>query len=198
MRNYILLILTLITLLNCTNKGEKNNNEKIVKTESVVEKKSTEKQDEQTAIIKTESKKQKNEKNINWKHPEFFEFKNYKEYRISDTIQIDLNGNGIMEKIYFENKNCPKLIIKEKGHNLISIGCGKEEYKGFPNAIGWVNLWCIVYDKETFEVIVQNGELIGEEKVNLERPSIYVGKEEAGGGIITYNNGELYWIHQSD
>ncbi|MBE7649297.1 hypothetical protein [Tenacibaculum finnmarkense] len=90
------------------------------------------------------------------------------------------------------------MIIEEKGKDLISIGCGKEEYKGFPNAIGWVNLWCVVSDEETFEIIVEDGELVGDKIVNLERPSVYVGKEEAGGGIITYRNGELYWVHQSD
>ena len=90
------------------------------------------------------------------------------------------------------------MIIEEKGKDLISIDCGKEEYKGFPSAIGWVNLWCVVSDKETFEIIVEDGELVGDKIVNLERPSIYVGKEEAGGGIITYRNGELYWVHKSD
>lgn len=131
-------------------------------------------------------------------HPEYFDFKHYKEYCVTDTISIDLNGNGISEKIYFDQKDCPKLIIEEKGKDLISIGCGKEEYKGFPNAMGWVNLWCIVSDKESFEIIVEDGELVGDKTIKLERPSIYVGKEEAGGGIITYRNGKLYWIHQSD
>lgn len=139
-----------------------------------------------------------NKKTEEWARHEFFEFQDYKEYRITDTISIDLNGNGILELIYFDKKDCPKLIIAEKGQGLISIGCGKEEYKGFPNAIGWVDLWCVVYDKETFEVIVEDEELVGDKIVSLERPSVYVGKEEAGGGIITYRNGEFYWVHQSD
>jgi hypothetical protein len=128
----------------------------------------------------------------------FFEFKNYTEYRITDTISIDLNGNGISERIYFDNNDCPKLIIEEKGKDLISIGCGKVEYKGFPNAIGWVNLWGVVSDKETFEIIVEDGVLVETKIVNLVRPSIYIGKDEGGSGIIAYRNGELYWLHQSD
>ena len=36
----------------------------------------------------------------NWKHPDFFEFKNFKEFRLTDTLHIDLNGNGILEKVY--------------------------------------------------------------------------------------------------
>ena len=134
----------------------------------------------------------------NWKHPDFFEFKNYKEFRLTDTLHFDLNGNGILEKVYFANTTCSKIIIEEEGQEQISLGCGKQNYKGFPDAIDWVNLWCIVSDTETSEVLVKDGELIGNKIVNLERPSLYIGKEGAGGGIITYRKEELYWIHQSE
>jgi len=198
MKNYFFLILILIAVSSCKNKGNSNNETEIEKSESTIESKVVEKQIEQTEIIKTKPVKSENNKVSECSHPEFFDFKDYREYCVTDTINIDLNGNGILERIYFDKKDCPKLIIEEKGQDLISIGCEKEEYKGFPNAIGWVNLWCVVSDKETFEILVKDGELVGDKIVNLERPSIYVGKEEAGGGIITYRNGELYWIHQSD
>ncbi len=198
MKNNLLLILTLIFISSCKDKRDNNVETKNQKTEIVIKNKTVEKQIEQIKIVKNESPKSENKKVTDWRHPEFFEFKNYKEYRITDTISIDLNGNGILERIYFDKKDCPKLIIEEKGQNLITIGCGKEKYNGFPNAIGWVNLWCVVSDKKTFEIIVENGELVGDKIVYLERPSLYVGKEEAGGGIITYRNGELYWVHQSD
>jgi len=198
MKNYFFLILTLIAISSCKNKGNKDNEKQIEKSESTIETKVLEKQIEQVEIVKTKSLNSENDKVSDCAHPEFFDFKNYREYCVTDTISIDLNGNGIFERIYFDKKDCPKLIIEEKGQDLISIGCGKEEYKGFPNAMGWVNLWCVVSDKETFEILVEDGELVGDKIVNLERPSVYVGKEEAGGGIITYRNGELYWVHQSD
>ncbi|MCG8750566.1 hypothetical protein [Tenacibaculum finnmarkense] len=198
MKNYFFLILTLITISSCKDKGSENSETKVLKIEPVIETNVIEEQVELTEKVKTDSLKSENKKITDWTHPEFFEFKNYKEYRVTDTISLDLNGNGILERIYFDKKDCPKLIIEEKGKDLISIGCGKEEYKGFPNAIGWVNLWCVVSDEETFEIIVEDGELVGDKIVNLERPSVYLGKEEAGGGIITYRNGELYWVHQSD
>ena len=132
------------------------------------------------------------------KHSEHFEFKDYKKLNMTDTISIDLNGNGITEIIYFDRKRCPKLIFQEIGQDLISLGCGNVVYKGFPNTIDWVNLWCIVYDKEAYEVIVNNGEIKGERMVKMESPGIYLGKEEEGGGIITYKDGQLYWIHQTD
>ena len=134
----------------------------------------------------------------NWKHPDLFEFKNYKEFRLTDTLHFDLNGNGILEKVYFANTTCSKIIIEEEGQEQISLGCGKQNYKGFPDALDWVNLWCIVYDKETVEVLITDGELIGNKIVNIEHPSLYIGTEEAGGGVITYRREELYWIHQSE
>ena len=134
-----------------------------------------------------------------WKHPEFFEFENYEEFQLTDTIQIDLNGNGIFEKIYFENQDCRKILITEKGQGLISIGCGKEDFDGFPNTVNWVDLWCVVSDNKVWEVLFkQDGDIDKDTIVNLERPSLYIGKEEAGGGIITYRDEKLYWIHQSD
>jgi len=198
MKYYFFLILTLIAVSSCKNKGNSNSETEIEKSESTIETKVVEKKIEQTQIVKTKPLKFENDKVSECSHPDFLNFKDYREYCVTDTINIDLNGNGILERIYFDKKDCPKLIIEEKGQDLISIGCGKEEYKGFPNAIGWVNLWCVVSDKETFEILVEDGELVGDKTVTLERPSVYVGKEEAGGGIITYRNGELYWVHQSD
>ena len=194
MKNILILSLIIFFSFSCKNKNKeeittitklpKHILEKdIVKQELTVTKK----------ISHTEIKK-----TLNWTHSEYFNFKNYKEYKITDTVNIDLNGNGILEKIYFDYKDCPKLFIKEKGKKTISIGCRKNDYEGFPNAIGWVDLWCVVYDKETFEGIIKDGEILDDKIIKLERPSLFVGKEEAGGGIITYRNGKLYWVHQSD
>ena len=64
--------------------------------------------------------------------------------------------------------------------------------------MNWVNLWCIVYDKETYEVIINNWEMEGEPMVKMGSPGIYIGRQEEGGGMITYKDGELYWIHLAD
>ncbi len=199
MRNYFLLILILITAFSCKNKENGKFVKTIQKSESVPQKKIIENQVEPNELKKNKSHKTETENIENWTHPEFFEFKNYREYRISDTINIDLNGNGILESVYFEDKDCPKLLIKERGQELISLGCGNEKYNGFPNTVGWVDLWCVVSDKKVWEVLfTEDGDIDKDTIIDLERPSIYIGKEEAGGGIITYRNGKLYWIHQSD
>jgi hypothetical protein len=191
MRNYFLLILIFISFSSCKKKSTTKSETQIEKTDSLMV----------GEFIYTsngkfypDSLKTKTTENLNK-----FDFKDYQEYKLTDTIQIDLNGNGILESIYFDNNDCSKILIKEKGQKLISFGCKKEEYDGFPNAVGWVNLWCVVKDKKVWEVLfTEDGDIDKDTIVNLERPSIYIGKEEAGGGIITYRNEKLYWIHQSD
>lgn len=53
-------------------------------------------------------------------------------------------------------------------------------------------------DSSTFEVIVRDGEVEGDSTVRILYPSIYVGKEEVGGGLITYRKGKFVWVHQAD
>ncbi len=118
-------------------------------------------------------------------------------YSLTDTIHIDLNGNGIIDQVYFVEDSCKRLIVEENGNFLIEIGCGREDENGLPNAVGWIDHWYIVRDLEQSEFIAVDGDLLGDKEVILERPSIYVGKEEAGGGIITFLKGKPYWVHQS-
>ena len=191
MRNYFLLILIFISFSSCKEKSTTENKAEVEKTDSLMV----------GEFIYTSTGKFYPD-SLKTKTTDFsnkFDFKDYQEYKMTDTIQIDLNGNGILESVYFDNNYCSKILIKEKGQKLISFGCGKEEYDGFPNAVGWVNLWCVVKDKKVWEVLfTEDGDIDKDTIVNLERPSIYIGKEEAGGGIISYRNGKLYWIHQSD
>lgn len=123
--------------------------------------------------------------------------KNDTRYSLTDTIRLDLNGNGVIDKVYFVEDSCKRLIVEEDGEYLIEIGCGREDENGLPNAVGWVDHWYIVRDLEQSEAIIDDDQVLGDSEVILERPSIYVGKEEAGGGIITFLNGKPYWVHQS-
>lgn len=114
-------------------------------------------------------------------------------------IDVDINGNNILGNIYFKRENCSKIIIEEQDQILFEIGCGKESNLKAMTSIDWVNLWCLVYDKQVNEVLFkENGDIDKDTTITLENHGIYMGKEEAGGGIITYKNHEFYWVHQSD
>ena len=128
-----------------------------------------------------------------------FHFEKFKPYQITDTIRIDLNGNGIIERVFFDKSDCAKILIKEEGQKLISIGCENQSALDYPKNVGWVNEWCAVSDEKVWEVLfTEDGDIDKDTIVHLERPSIYIGKRESGGGIITYRNDQLYWVHQSD
>jgi hypothetical protein len=60
-----------------------------------------------------------------------------------------------------------------------------------------VDYWGLVEDKETFETIIKDDEIAGDRKVKLENPSIALGKDEVGGGLITFMKGKYVWIHQT-
>jgi hypothetical protein len=44
---------------------------------------------------------------------------------------------------------------------------------------------------------MEDGDVLGSKEVKLQNPSIVLGADEAGGGLITYINGKYVWIHQS-
>ena len=89
------------------------------------------------------------------------------------------------------------IIIDGKTLEEFVIGCGTKFYE-MGDDFRWVDYWGIIRDIETYEIIVSDGEIVGKQNVQLSYPSIFVRKEEIGGGIITYKNGKYEWVHQSD
>jgi hypothetical protein len=133
------------------------------------------------------------------KHDLTHEFKNYKEYKLTESIIIDFNGDKKPDTAAFLTRNEKAgIIIKDglTGKETI-IGCGNE-FGEMGDDFGWVEFWGIVYDKSTYNIIVKDSELVGSKKVALENPSIFLRKEEVGGGVITFKNGKYIWLHQTD
>lgn len=120
------------------------------------------------------------------------DFKNFKIYKLNDTIIQDMNGDSIAEKIFFnENKN---IIIKD-GKTNAKIPFDDDSF----NEFDWVNFGGVTTDRETWRMLFkENGDILGDETVYLFYPSIFVRKYESGGGTITFNNEKYVWIHQND
>jgi hypothetical protein len=119
-------------------------------------------------------------------------------FKLKDTISIDLNGDNFKDKVYFvkNEKTSGIVIIHGKTNEEIKIGFGKQfaHLKDF----NWVDYWGIIEDKETKETIfLENGDVLGEKNVKLQNPSIFIGNEELGGGLITFLNGKYLWIHHT-
>ena len=130
---------------------------------------------------------------------EYPEMTDFKTYNLNDTIRIDLNGNGELEKVYFAQNKCKYIFIEQKKGDTLKIGCHQTKPLRYPELVDWIDEWGVISDKKTWEVLFkENGDLDKDTIIELERPSIYVQKQDVGGGIITFKKGKLYWIHQSD
>jgi len=116
--------------------------------------------------------------------------------KLSDTLELDMNGNGTSEFIFWDLGYCTSLVIREAGADDIRIGCNIQWQNNFPETVDWVNIWYRVTEQEVFETTFDDNEILDERKVKLDNYGFYIGKEEAGGGVIGYVDGQLVYLHQ--
>jgi hypothetical protein len=127
-----------------------------------------------------------------------YKFRDFQPYKLSDFITADFNGDGKIDtaKFMIRNNKGGVIIIDGKSNEEFVIGCGKE-FDEMGDDFSWVDSWGLLSDKYTFNVLVKDGELVGEEKVVLDNPGIVVTKKDSGGGVIIYKNGKYIWLNQS-
>jgi len=126
------------------------------------------------------------------------EFKNFEIFNLSDTIKVDLNGDKILDFAYLSKNDAKQMFIID-GQSKITTKIGLDESFGnMGSSFNWVDSWGTTNDKETFEIIIEDNEIIGDGKIELTNTSLFVRKNEAGGGVITFKNGKYIWVHQSD
>jgi len=119
-------------------------------------------------------------------------------YKLTDTITADFNGDGFLDKAIYkkENETSGIIIIHGKTNERVNIGFGKQF--AHMTEFNWVDYWGIVEDKETSETtFTEDGDVLDSKTAKLKNPSIVLGKDEVGGGLITYRNGKYEWIHQT-
>jgi len=116
--------------------------------------------------------------------------------KLSDTLELDMNGNGTSEFIFWDLGYCTSLVIREAGADDIRIGCNIQWQNNLPETVDWVNIWYRVTEQEVFETTFDDNEILGERKVKLNNYGFYIGKAEAGGGVIGYVDGQLVYLHQ--
>lgn len=119
-------------------------------------------------------------------------------FKLTDTITADFNGDGFLDKVIYkkEKETSGILIIHGKTNAEVKIGFGKQF--SHMTELNWVDYWGLVEDKETSETTFsEDGDVLGSKDVKLQNPSIVLGADEVGGGLITYLNGKYVWIHQT-
>ena len=118
------------------------------------------------------------------------------ELHLSDTAHVDLNGNGVDEMVFLDFGECTSLVIREEGAEDIRIGCGAEWGHGIPNDIGWVDEWSLEAPGLKWESFLDAEDMLDERQVSIPFWGLYIGKQEASGGILCYIDGELVYLHQ--
>ena len=126
------------------------------------------------------------------------EFEKATFFQLTDTIVADFNGDGNLDHALFEKVNGTSGIIIKHGKTNEEVKIGFGEPFDYLTEFNWVDFWGLVNDSETYEIVFEDNEIVGDKTVTLENPSIVLIKEEVGGGVITFKDGKYTWIHQSD
>jgi len=125
--------------------------------------------------------------------------KNIEQFTARDTITADLDGDSILDQAYFKNYPDKKIIVVKNGKTNKETWIGLDKsFLDIGSNFNWVDHWGTISDNEVYENVIKDGEIIGGKKVKLTNKSLFVGKDDAGGGIITFKDGKFIWIHQAD
>jgi len=100
------------------------------------------------------------------------------------------------EMVFLDFGECTSLVIREEGAEDIRIGCGAEWGHEIPNYIGWVDEWSLEAPGLKWESFLDAEDMLDERQVSIPFWGVYIGKQEASGGILCYIDGELVYLHQ--
>lgn len=126
-------------------------------------------------------------------------FENETLYKLTDTINADFNGDSIEDRAFYKKENKTSGIIIKYGQTNKEVRICFGKPLANLKDLNWVDYWALVKDKETGETTFsENGDILGSKEVKLQNPSIFVGRDEEGGGLITFRNGKYEWIHKAD
>lgn len=126
------------------------------------------------------------------------EFLTSRMFELTDTITADFNGDGKIDQAIYKKENQTSGIIITHGLTNEEVRIGFGEPFAHLTEFNWVDFWGLINDIETYEIVIEEAEIIGDRKVELDNPSIVLRKEEVGGGLITFKDGKYQWIHQAD
>ncbi|MES2543735.1 MAG: hypothetical protein V4548_02535 [Bacteroidota bacterium] len=183
----IIYILTLLVLASC---GQPRSEQKIkTDTDSTTTAKNVKVPQNSTEEIQSEE---------DYRKQSLSGFEKATLYKLTDTISADFNGDGIIDKAFYKKENeTSGIIIKHgKTNEEVRIGFGKPF--SHMTEFNWVDYWGLVEDRETSETtFTEDGDVLGSKEIKLQNPSIALGADEVGGGLITFINGKYVWIHQT-
>lgn len=200
--NRQILILPLACFLLSCNAGDGNQATKEATETQLVQGGSKTK--EEAEIVPSEEQESAQDRELTRKEekeepPISYEFKEPQFFKLKDSIEADFNGDGIVDRAVFrsEGEVSGVIIVHGQTNETFTLGLGNS-FEEIGDDFSWVDSWGLLEDSITFEIIIQDSEIIGDTLIRLENPSLVIQKEELGGGVITFRKGKYEWIHQAD
>jgi len=192
-------ILTLLVISITVSCNSNKETDSIAKVDSSFKSDSSIKNNIQDTVIHKETENNRTATDPYWDSAVVHQFNTYKVYSIKDSIRSDFNGDGFQDIAYFKNTGKEKKIFISDGQTKKQELVGTDaSFNEMGSDFNWVDFWGTLDDKETFEIIVKDGDIMGERKTKLKHTSLFVRKEESGGGVIIFLNKNYKWVHQSD
>lgn len=126
-------------------------------------------------------------------------FENARCFELQDVLKVDLNGDKVSEEISFEDLSEGAYLTIKDGQSGAEVRFGPgHPLAGIGEDFRWVEYWGILYDTITYEIVIEDGEVMGDTTVKLTHPSLFLRQSEVGGGLISFQNGRYRWVHQAD
>ncbi|PJJ48060.1 FG-GAP repeat protein [Hymenobacter chitinivorans] len=118
-------------------------------------------------------------------------------------LVADFNGDG--------KQDVAVLVVKKQNHSRgivilhqgtpqpYVLGTGSNLSKDMLQGdFEWATYWHLYRKPTTFEVTFdKSGDIAGDRTVRLRHPTIELGQEESGGGMIYWNGQKYIWLHQT-
>jgi hypothetical protein len=120
-------------------------------------------------------------------------FKDAHIFKLTDTVFADFNGDGETDRAYFtkEGKKMRLMIASKAG--VLTVGT-HSSFATVGDDFSWASFWALTGDKELEEHLLKGAV----RKHRLGPYSLVIQRDEVGGGVVTFKDGQYQWIHMTD
>lgn len=120
-------------------------------------------------------------------------FKDAHIFKLTDTVFADFNGDGETDRAYFSKAGSRLDLLIASKDEVIKVG-GHSSFSALGDDFSWASFWALTGDKELEEHLLKGAV----RKHRLGPYSLVIQRDEVGGGVVTFKDGQYQWIHMTD